>query len=286
MAVKRRQHILPRCYLKHWFDPDTTGPGEVPMVWAISKDGQQREQKTSGDCLFWKEYFYDLVSKTGERSRGIEDLLSKIEDGYTRVVTQRIPTKQPLNPQEAEAMDYFVVCMFTRTESRKIGTDSWASARARIQREYAEAARQPVPDTTVFEKNAHAFALLHGIEFVPGFLKEMDHKVLTAPQGKFYVTSDDPCVWDAAFGPPGLANRLLTITLPLTPQHLLYLSRDGSGSAYGDALPDMVDTFDWRTIRECQKYFISSTKQTKPCWFENESEWALRQLRIMMKENP
>jgi hypothetical protein len=36
MSVKREQHLLPRSYLKSWFDPLTVLPNKTPMVSAAA----------------------------------------------------------------------------------------------------------------------------------------------------------------------------------------------------------------------------------------------------------
>lgn len=85
MEPKRKQHILPKSYLKYWVDPSTLALKKTPMVWTISKDGQRGDLKSSGESIFWRDYFYDLISVNGERNQVLENSLSKIENAITRI---------------------------------------------------------------------------------------------------------------------------------------------------------------------------------------------------------
>jgi hypothetical protein len=86
------------------------------------------------------------------------------------------------------------------------------------------------------EHNAHAHAIYDGVLFISDELAKMSHNVFIAPAGKAYLTSDTPCVWQSALGFTGLANPLLEITLPLTPRHLLHISKTIPSSGYMDAM--------------------------------------------------
>lgn len=80
--------------------------------------------------------------------------------------------------------------------------------------------------------HAHAHAIYDGVLFLCDELAKMSHNVFIAPAGKPYLTSDTPCGWQAPIGFTGLANPLLEITLPLTPRHVLRISRIISTSGY------------------------------------------------------
>jgi hypothetical protein len=119
MDIKRKQHILPESYLKHWLDPATKVAGKTPMVWKFTKDKKQKEPKPPAAGHFWRDYFYDLISTSGERRQNLENLLGKIEGSMARIVEQRIFQKHSLNQIESEELDLFVACMFMRTERMK-----------------------------------------------------------------------------------------------------------------------------------------------------------------------
>ncbi len=283
MDIKHKQHILPESYLKHWVDATTTVAGKTPMVWMFTKDAKRKQLKPPASGHFWREFFYDLISTSGERRQELENLLGKIEGSMARIVDQRILHKRPLGLLESEELDLFVACMFMRTERMKDSITSAVSAMARIEKEYAEAHEKPIPDTAVMEHNAHAHSIYAGILEISEALGEMSHSVFIAPAGKVYLTSDTPCIWQAPLGFVGLANRLLEITLPLTSRHLLHISRTIPTSGYIDAPEFMVDQTNWETIRRCRNYFVSNIAALDVSWLESEAYWGTKLLQEAAK---
>ena len=279
MTFKRKQHILPETYLKHWIDPATKVENKTPMVWVISRDGKRRDPKPPAADRFWRDYFYDLFSTTGERRQDLENLLSKIEDGVSRIIDgfdQRISQGQPFSQTEAEVIDLFVACMFMRSEHMNQIISASASTKARIEKDHAKAEGKTVPDTSAYEHNAYAHAAYEGILLVSEKLAEMSHILEIAPPEKTYVTSDTPCVWSPSNGFVGLANPELEITLPLTPRHLLHISKTIPTSGAYDAPGYLVDQRNWEMIRNCRSYFVGKSSELDPSWFETEAYWTER----------
>ncbi len=52
MAEKKKQHIIPKCYLKSWCDP-VTPAGQQPYIWRISRDGstKRKKKKVTGEVV-------------------------------------------------------------------------------------------------------------------------------------------------------------------------------------------------------------------------------------------
>jgi hypothetical protein len=80
-----------------------------------------------------------------------------------------------------------------------------------------------------------------------------------------------------------LANPLLEITLPLTPQHLLHISKTIPTSGYIDALDFMVDQTNWEMIRRCQNYFVANSSTLDASWLESEAHWGMRLIQEAIK---
>jgi hypothetical protein len=271
MSMKRRQHILPESYLINWVDPATTRPNRTPMVWTFTKDLKTRHARPPAAGYFWRDYFYDLVSDSGEHCQKLEDLLGRIEGAVAAVTRNCITRNQPLKLEEGASLDLFVACMFMRTEKMRGSIVSGANAFARIEREHALTHGARAPDTTIRQRNAHAHAIYDGVLLISDYLGKMSHNVFIAPAGKTYLTSDTPCLWQAAWGQPCLENPTFEVSLPLTPQHMLHISRLTDGSAYGEASGFLVDQTNWDMIRACHQYFISNSQQADPCWQEDGS---------------
>jgi hypothetical protein len=263
----------------NWVDPATAVPNKTPMVWVFTKHLKSHYPKAPAAGHFWRDYFYDLVSGSGERRQDIENLFGRIEGAVADVKRNRIPHKQPLNQEQAEAIDLFVACMFMRTEKMRDSVTSSANALARIERDHAAAHYRPAPETETCQRNAHAFAIYDGILLISKYLAKMSHNLFIAPAGKSYLTSDTPCLWQAAWGRPCLENPTFEISIPLTPKHLLHISKTLEGSGYMDALDYMVDQTNWEMIGTCRDYFVSNSNQADPSWQAN----GLQRLKVLVE---
>jgi hypothetical protein len=283
MDIKRKQHILPESYLNHWVDAATMVAGKTPMVWKFTKDAKHKRPKPPASGHFWRDYFYDLISTSGERRQDVENILGRIEGSMARIVDQRILHKQPLTQAESAELDLFVACMFMRTERMKDGITPAVSAMAHNEKAHAQLHENPIPDTSVMEHNAHAHAICYGVLFISDELAKMSHNVFIAPAGKAYLTSDTPCVWQAPLGITGLVNPMLEITLPLTPHHLLHISKIIPTSGYIDAPHFWVDQRNWETIRRCRVYFVANSSVLDASWLESETYWGMRLLQEAAK---
>src|SRR5438876_8315925 len=100
MSAKRKQHILLESYLLLWTDPATTIPSKTPMVWTIGRDLKSRHARPPAAGHFWRDYFYDLISVSGERRQSLEDLFGEIEGLVANITHRRFPHKQPLDHNE------------------------------------------------------------------------------------------------------------------------------------------------------------------------------------------
>lgn len=254
----KRQHLLPEFYLKQWADQATLAPSKTPAVWVISKDGQRRFARNPGQSHFWLEFFYDVISVKGERCQAIEQALGQIESAVTPVIRDKIPNKEPLYPDEVAAIDLFVASTFMRTGRKKKSLMEFVTARSRIEKDWAAAYNKPIPDTSLNEHNAHPFAVSTAIEAVTEEVAKMGHAVFIAPEGKSFVTSDDPCVW-VADGPVGLRNITIQVSLPLSPTHLLLISHSPV-SGYLQATNEDMDEMNYRSISRCDEHFIATSR--------------------------
>ena len=53
----------------NWVDPATAVPNKTPMVWVFTKHLKSHYPKAPAAGHFWRDYFYDLVSGSGERAK-------------------------------------------------------------------------------------------------------------------------------------------------------------------------------------------------------------------------
>jgi hypothetical protein len=102
----------------------------------------------------------------------------------------------------------------------------------------------------------------------------MNLAFLCAEKGSRFITSDDPCnlfnpdlQWQKLYG-PGLAQRNIEVTLPLSPEIMLCMTWSNL-RGYIKWEEKRVDESNRLIVGHCYKYFISHGPKTKLVWFSN-----------------
>lgn len=262
-----RHHFLSQFYLKQWFDPASAGPQRTPYLWKISWDGRQRRRRYPASRDFWIEGGNTLESVTGERTERVERLLARVEGVVAEVLRDCLPQLEGLTGDQADALDMFFSSLLVRVPSARTSLQAGIAAQARIERETAEANDRPVPDTRLYEANALAHWAHTALVVVLPVLQRMVHRIVRAPAGESFITSDRPALMWAPMGFQGLVNPLCEATLPLGPSALLLLTHgDPARSGYVDANAAQVQAFNLRTRACCAEWFISQRRDAD--WFE------------------
>jgi hypothetical protein len=99
---------------------------------------------------------------------------------------------------------------------------------------------------------------------------------LVAPNGSFFVTSDNPCVWFNPLAyrvPPlyrsaGLAMKDIEITMPITPEVLALVTHPPSVSGYLNLTDMQVQELNRRSVGFSDEQFVSRSPDTLPIWFD------------------
>jgi len=118
MAQKKRQHIIPRTYLRAFTDPVRPDgmPDHVPFepsVWVIEKSLKSEPKRKAPDNVLWKSYFYNL-DEDEDASPVIEEFLSKIEGKYPQAL-KKISAKEALTGEDLLYIALFIDTLFRRT---------------------------------------------------------------------------------------------------------------------------------------------------------------------------
>jgi hypothetical protein len=127
--------------------------------------------------------------------------------------------------------------------------------------------------------NARPLAVEAAIQMAAPLIWRMNMAFFQAPQGSFFVTSDNPCVWFSPSAyrlPPyyraaGLAMEDIEITMPVTPAVLVLVSHNPIARGYFLIRPSHVDEFNRRTVAFSDKQFVSRTAENRPIWFERRT---------------
>jgi hypothetical protein len=127
---------------------------------------------------------------------------------------------------------------------------------------------------------AHQQIITSALEIETPLLFQMQMAVFVTDRELGFITSDSPCVW---FNPklhtyppfyrsPGLGQQDIEVTLPLSPQHLLFISHRQSATFYLDIEERYVDEANRSTRFHCDEEFVSWKGETRPYWFERGQE--------------
>ncbi|MEM6254878.1 MAG: DUF4238 domain-containing protein [Cyanobacteria bacterium P01_D01_bin.156] len=120
MVQKKKQHIVPRIYLKAFIDP--VRPDEIPehipfeaSVWVIEKSLTSKPKRKAPSNILWKSYFYNLDEDINKLPL-IEEFLSKIERKYPSIL-QKISKKISLTEEDLAYIALFMDTLFHRIPS-------------------------------------------------------------------------------------------------------------------------------------------------------------------------
>ena len=269
MTEKKKQHIIPKCYLQAWCDPNTPA-GQLPFIWRISKDGSSK-QKRSPKKSFTATDMYTIQLPSGDRNLVIEDTLAKVETDFVAVLA-KVRERQKLDDTDRARLCIFSAAMHTRTVS--MGRH-WKKQLSRLHEVVVDLELsnklKPVRslETARLVEFAHPDVIARGLRLEAPVLFRMQMSILVSDDEFGFITSDRPCVW---FNPrgiaPGLAQKHIEVTLPLTPHHLLFISHTIGAAEYIDVDQNMLDETNRLTRAYCDEEFVSWKGETRQKWFD------------------
>jgi hypothetical protein len=218
MAQNKRQHIIPRTYLKAFTDP--TRPDDLPEntpfeppVWIIDKSFKSEPQSKSPDHkTFWKPYFYKL-DEDSDSSLVIEKALSKIENKYPSVL-KKICNREVLTDEELMYIALFIDTLFRRTEPSLEHRQSQINKIEELYRHVAQSHNQSQDISDEVWEGSHEIAkkriidgagTLSSLILEAGIIFIFNHSELT------FFSSDNPVTYQF-----GHIDDLYRISIPKT----------------------------------------------------------------------
>ena len=134
MAKKRRQHYVPKVYLKAFesANPPDGWPRErpyTPTVWVIHPSLEEDPRRRSSSRILWENSLYTLSSDDPHRP-GLEEALGRLESAYAPV-RGRILQRQPLSVEDYGILCLFVGAMFGRVPGQ---LQHWQEQLANLER--------------------------------------------------------------------------------------------------------------------------------------------------------
>lgn len=305
MSGHKKQHYVPRCYLKAWCDPSCP-PNRTPFVWLFDREGAECKPKSPGN-LFHENNLYTIEKPDGGRNLVLEHGLQQLEDEFARLRNRKLNFRRELDGDEKLLLCAFTAAMQSRTKAQR---DHWAHQWKRplemadaMQRKLDEASKeerkrianasppQSSRGSSISHEELRALAarplqnmMAPIINTVTPLLFRMDLALFFVSTEPGFITSDHPCVWfdpESYKRPPllqgaGLGSRTVEVSLPLSPGFLAYLNWQGV-NGYIEANEKVVNEFNRRTRFYADEHFVVSKPVKNDYWFqrgvEPEDSW-------------
>ncbi|HLZ41697.1 MAG TPA: DUF4238 domain-containing protein [Candidatus Sulfotelmatobacter sp.] len=270
-----RQHLIPNCYLKAWCDPRTP-EGQTPYIWRIARDGSGKKNRAP-EKSFTATDRYTIKLPTGEKDLIVENTLAGLENAFVSV-RSKIERQHELTNEERATLCLFTAAMHSRT--RRAG-DHWQQTAQQMHEIVSSMEEQHNLEPTTSRQTgrlveiAPQHLVMTMLEVQAPMYFAMELSVFVANDELGFITSDSPCVW---FNPtlhtlppfyrsPGLGQSDIEVTLPLTPQHLLFISHR-KHPFYMPVGQNVVDEANRLSRAHSDIEFVSWKGETRPYWFE------------------
>jgi len=267
------QHYIPQCYLREFVDPNSP-PGQEPYVWIFNRS-EKRGRKKAPSNIFTETDLYTIKLKTGEKSYAIEETLSNLESRYAGIFRSKIKNHLPLNEEEHIILCAFVSVMLQRTLRNKDNLEQFYDELIEGVEGIERAHNVEPKQSQVLRRHkedAHKLGVVQLLPDITELLMKMSVAFLVAEKRAKFVTSDDPCnlfnpdlQWQRFYG-PGLAQKNVQVTLPLSPEIMLCMSWSNL-RGYILWEKSRVQEANRMVVGHCYKYFVSHSPKPKRMWF-------------------
>ena len=301
MSKHKKQHFVPSSYLKAWCDPKCPN-NQTPYVWRFSFDGTDAKKKAP-DNIFHETDMYTIKGEDGERNLYLEHGLQQLETKFARIGRNKLRKKRDLTIEDNVLICAFIAATQSRTKAmRDHWKKNWELPLKKME-DMMEWAKTATPEE---KKRAASISSISSLDnnksldyeqikelhenplqkMLPGMissltpmLTKLNMAILCTNNIPGFITSDHPCVWfdpeaykrQPLYRAPALMYPNLEITLPVSPQQTILLSRhDYHG--YIDVHNEIVDEFNRRTRFHSDEYFVVNRNMKKEFWFDPGEE--------------
>lgn len=267
-----KQHYVPQCYLREFADP-TTPSNKEPFVWIFDKDGKNERRDKVKNVLASNDLY--TIKIKGQKDYSIEETLANLEGKYAEIFRAKIRNKLPLTEEEHIILCAFVSVMLQRTLRHKDNLERFYSELIEHAEAIERAHNLPPKESErlkKFKEDAHKLGVVHLLPDITELLMKMSIAFLCSKGGEKFVTSDDPCnlfnpdlQWQKFLG-PGLGQKNVQITLPLSPEIMLCMSWSNL-RGYLHWEKSRVEEANRMIVGHSYRYFISHSSKKKWLWF-------------------
>jgi len=263
---KKKQHIIPKAYLRAWSDP-AAPQGKGGFIWVIQRVTLEKALKSPASC-FCDEDRYTIQSG-GNRNLAVENALAVVE-GWFGTAQKMLMADRQLSPENVVHVAFFAAAMMSRTQHfpEKIG-----GMLRTIQRQAARLAAKAGTPPSLSDTIERELPDIDGttvrsglIEFVQIIIR-MNLFVLVTDDEAGFVTGDNPCAVCVPGDPrPFLGHPDVEFTLPLSPRHLAMYSWKVPTKMPSNLNRAKVDEVNSRTVAACRKEFVSWKGTVRSEW--------------------
>lgn len=285
MAKNKKQHFVPRSYLKAWCDPDAPA-GHEPYVWVFERDSQVGRKRAPGN-IFYETDFYTQPGPGGERDLSLEEMLHRIETKFDKV-RRKSDRRLHLTVKDRFWLCAFCAAMHGRTRvQREHRRKQWGEVLESMNK-LAEWAKTASPEDLKKHSEPPSrqgsqswsqedvqrivdypvqTGLPQHIQIETPILCRMSLAILCTNDDLGFITSDHPCLWfDPDHPYSGLGSKTIEVTLPLSPRRLLFLNWQGV-SGYIPAPLFLVQDANRMLRFECEREYIVRRNEVRSYWF-------------------
>jgi hypothetical protein len=276
----KRQHFVPKSYLKAWCDP-TTPAGQNPYVWVHSDDGVTKKNKDP-DNIFWETDYYTIQQPDGSRDLTLEKFLGSIETHFPRILKVILSQRGLGSAEDWDVLFLYAALMLNRT--RKQRTNILDAEREIHEMVVSLEKSHNAPptlslQTKVLAEQGHHIAMMDGLLQILNFLRRMSKALIFSCENEYFITSDSPCFLHnpkaGSFPPmlrsPGFAQKDVECILPLSPD-VAFIATWSDLKGVHVASKQNVD-FVNRLIRfKCHEFFVTRNGVINDFWFDPGKE--------------
>ncbi len=303
----KKQHFVPRSYLKKWCDTNTPD-GQEPYVWQFSKDGKIKKNK-SPENIFYENDMYTIIDKNNNRNLVLEHGLQSLEDLFCRIRDDIIIKRKKIDKESKYIICAFMAAMHSRTicqrEHLKSQWQNLLDVGNMVQKAYSTATKEQKksmelssrlhsngPSLTLEEvkelaDNPIKKTLFTQIEVEIPLIFSLDLAIFNTYGKPGFITSDNPCLWydpeaykrQPLYRSPAIAYPSIEIRLPVTPEQFIVLNRQKI-TGHVDLFPTVANEFNRVTRFNCYKHFIVNCDYLDDYWYyegkEPDDSWENR----------
>lgn len=287
---QKKQHYVPKCYLKAWIDPAIPRHVNGQNIWIFDQEGNNPKQQ-SPRSTFTEDEMYTLTASDGERDLTLENGLGTIETQFGSIRTSKFNYQRPLTQEEWGWVCLFAATLHLRTAAsrdhlleafnrlkemteRVAPPEWWDDAEVPLQPQGKNVYYPRPGDFDNLKEDLTQVLLQTAVKHVAPNLASMHATVLCTEHPTGFVTTDAPSTWFApgadrlpTFKGVGLNNIDIEITLPLSPkQCLVFTHRDIWGSSYVNVSDDVVEAINRRHIAYAPTSIVAAKGELDPSW--------------------